>query len=132
MGKDYEIGGSFFVSGVVVDVDKVSQGCTYTQGYWKTHSDCKENGPERDAWDNIGDGDSPETTTKFFLSDKTYCKVFDTKSDNRHGKYYILAHQYIATELNLYNNADATDVAAAFQEATEFLNKYTPNQVKDN
>lgn len=126
-------GDSFFVSGIVVDVEKV--GCTLTQGYWKNHSECKQNGngPQRDdTWDNVGDGVSPETSTMFFKSEQTYCEVFDTKPNNKNGKYYILAHQYIATELNLFNNADPTDIAIAFKKATEFLEKYSPMQVKGN
>ena len=128
-----ENGDSFFVSGVVVDVEKT--GCTYTQGYWKNHSYCKQNGngPQRDdTWDQIGEGSSPETNTLFFKSDQTYCEVFDTKPNNQNGKYYILAHQYIAAELNLLNNADPTDIAETFNKAKDFLGKYSPIQVKGN
>lgn len=121
-------GDSFYVSGVVVDVDKViDDGCTLTQGYWKTHSNCKAHGPERDdTWDMILP--SAEDSA-FFLSEQTYCEVFDTKS-GKGGKYYILAHQYIAAELNLFAGADPTAIAIAFAEATEFLNTYTPADVK--
>jgi len=122
-----ENGDSFFVSGIVVDVEKT--GCTYTQGYWKNHSECKKNGngPKRDdTWDYIGED------SIFFKSGLSYCDVFATQPSNKNGKYYILAHQYIATELNLYNSADPTDVAEYFKEATDFLEKYTPEDVRNS
>ena len=122
-----DFGDSFFVSGIVVDVEKV--GCTYTQGYWKNHSECKRNGngPKRDdTWDYIGED------SIFFKSDQSYCEVFDTQPSNKNGKYYILAHQYIAAELNLYNNADPTDIAEFFNEASDFLEKHTPEDVRNS
>ncbi|MGI9530794.1 T9SS type A sorting domain-containing protein [Lutimonas sp.] len=130
---DNKYGDSFFVSGVIVDVEKV--GCTFTQGYWKNHSECKRNGngPKRDdTWDHIGEGESPENSTIFFKSEQTYCDVFATQPSNKNGKYYILAHQYIATELNLYNNSDPTDIAHIFKEASRFLEKYTPEDIRNN
>ncbi len=122
-----ENGDSFFVSGIVVDVEKV--GCTLTQGYWKTHSECKENGngPKRDnTWDYIGEN------SLFFKSNQNYCEVFNTQPSNKNGKYYILAHQYIATELNLYNNSDPTDITDYFKDATDFLENYTPEDVRNS
>ena len=128
-----ELGDSFFVGGVVVDVEKTDSGCTYTQGYWKNHSTCKKgngNGPERDeTWDKLPGGEAEETI--FFLSDQDYCEVFETNS-GKGGKYYILGHQYIAAQLNLLNNANPTDVVDAFNEATTFLNDHTPAEVKGN
>lgn len=124
-------GDSFFIGGVLANVDKVFDGCTHTQGYWKTHSDCKSNGngngngPKRDdTWDKLPEAEN----TIFFLSQQNYCEVFDTQP-GKGGKYYILAHQYIAAELNLYDHADPTDIKDAFTEAQAFLSKYTPEQV---
>ncbi len=125
---DMKDGDSFFISGVVVDVDKVFDGCTLTQGFWKTHSDCKANGPERDeTWDKIPGGEAEETS--FFLSEQDYCEVFDTNS-GKGGKYYILAHQYMAAELNILAGANPTEVLDAFNDATDFLKMYTPEVVK--
>ena len=131
--KKYRRGDSFFVSGVVADVDIefIEEGCTLTQGYWKTHSNCKSNGngPERDdTWDKLPEAEE----TEFFLSEQNYCEVFDTKPSNRNGKYYILAHQYIAAELNILAGANPTEAQAAFDEATIFLETYTPGEVKGN
>ncbi len=124
-GRD---GDSFFIGGVVVDVDKV--GCTLTQGYWKNHSTCKAKGPKRDdTWSDIPGGEAEETV--FFLSEQDYCQVFDT-NPGKGGKYYILAHQYIAAQLNLLAGANPTDVADAFNEATEFLKDHTQDTVEGN
>jgi len=144
---DEEDGDSFFINGVVVDVEIVEEGCTLTQGYWKTHSYCKTNGngkgngPERDeTWDLIDDGidnEKDDEFSMFFLSEQNYCEVFDTQPDtgkksDQGGKYYILAHQYIAAELNMLAGANPTAARVAFDEATILLEKYTPDQVKGN
>lgn len=121
-------GDSFIVGGVIVNVDKVYDGCTLTQGYWKNHSECPRNGkgPERDdTWDLVGD--NAEFTT-FFNSNQNYCQVFDTNS-GKGGKYYILAHQYMAAELNILNNADPTSITETFNKATDFLTMYSPSDV---
>lgn len=140
--KEFDDGDSFFVSGIVVDVEKV--GCTLTQGYWKNHSDCKTNGngkgkgPERDnTWDLIKYYKNDESKnlaefTPFFKAEEdTYCDVFDT-NPGKGGKYYILAHQYIAAELNLLAGANPSAIEPVFIEATKFLKTYAPQQVKGN
>jgi hypothetical protein len=43
--------------------------------------------------------------------------------------YYILAHAYIAAELNFLNGADFTDAQAAFDAATDLFETYTPEYV---
>ena len=125
-----EDGDSFIINSVIVDVDIVDDGCTLTQGYWKTHSNCKAKGPKRDdTWDLI----LPlAENSLFFNSGKDYCEVFDTQSNKKNGKYYILAHQYIAAELNMLAGANPTDAQVAFNEATILLDTYTPNEVKGN
>jgi hypothetical protein len=125
-------GDSFFVSGVIADVDIVTDdpGCTLTQGYWKTHSSCKTNGngPERDdTWDALPSAES----TEFFLSGQDYCEVFAT-TPRKGGKYYILAHQYIAAQLNILSGASGSSITAAYGAATDFLNMYTPDDVKNS
>ena len=132
-------GDSFFVGGVVADVEKVFNGCTLTQGYWKNHSDCKTNGkgPERDVtWDLIEGEDkngNPSTgeATIFFKSAQDYCEVFETNA-GKGGKYYNLAHQYMAAELNLLSDADPSSIHDAFNEATNFFKMYSPNDVNGN
>jgi len=58
------------------------EGCTLTQGYWKTHA----KGHKYDkTWDQIG------TNTVFFNSGISYIKVLWT-SPRKGNAYYILAH----------------------------------------
>jgi hypothetical protein len=123
-------GDSFFVSGVIADVDKVEEeeGCTLTWGYWKTHSSCKEKGPKRnDTWDKV----TPDAeSSTFFLSGLDYCGVLDTEPEE--SKYYILAHQYIAAQLNMLNDASGSAIASTFNEATNFFSTYEVGDVNND
>jgi len=105
-------------------------GCTLTQGYWKTHSHHGP-APEDDAWFNLGDVDGDGTSEgadeNFFKSGKTYYQILWTAPAGN--AYYILAHQYIAAELNFLNGADPTAAQAAFDAATTLFNTYTPAQI---
>jgi hypothetical protein len=74
----------------VIEPCPVDLGCTYTQGYWKTH-------PE--SWPV---GFDPNAT--FYLSGKTWLEVLLTPVNESRG-YYQLAHQYIAAVLNQANGA---------------------------
>ena len=97
-----------------------NNGCSLTQGYWKTHS--KYAGAKKyDAtWALIGED------TAFFSSGKTWFQAISTSSAGGNA-YYILAHQYIAARLNLAGGASSTPaVDAALAGATAFYNTYTP------
>lgn len=91
-------------------------GCTLTQGYWKTHSSY---GPAAydDTWANIED-------TQFFSSGQTYYEVLWT-APKKGNAYYILAHQYIAAELNYM----PADVLATWNEAKSLFETYTPGEI---
>jgi hypothetical protein len=90
----------------------ISNGCTYTQGYWKNHPG---------MWPV---GSSPETP--FFRSNQTWLQVLKTPPKGGNA-YYILAHQYIAAQLNILNGASSTDeVNTAITWAEGFFNTYTP------
>lgn len=105
---------------VTVDCD---QGCTLTQGYWKTHSEFGP-APYDDTWAQLPNGAS----TTFFLSDQTWYQVFWTPPAGGN-VYYQLAHQYMAAVLNKLNGASSTTaVDAAITSATTFFNTYTPAQ----
>lgn len=98
-------------------------GCTLTPGYWKTHSEFGP-APFDDTWSQLANGAS----TPFFLSGQTYYEVLWTPPKGN--AYYILAHAYIAAELNQLNGASVpTDVMNAFDSATDLFNTYTPDQV---
>jgi hypothetical protein len=91
-----------------------NEGCTLTQGYWKTHSD-RGPAPYDDAWKNLG---VSEEDTLFFKSGKTWYQVFWTPPAGN--VYYSLAHQYMAAKLNILNGASSTpavDAAIAGAEA---------------
>jgi hypothetical protein len=84
-------------------------GCSLTPGYWKTHS-AYGPAPYDDTWAQIGED------TTFFLSGKTYYQALWTAPQGN--AYWILAHAYIAAQLNQLNGADFTAAQAAFDQAT--------------
>jgi hypothetical protein len=99
------------------------EACTLTPGYWKTHSQLGP-APYDDTWALLG---PLQEQTVFFLSGDTYYGVLWTAPQGN--VYYILAHAYIAAELNLLNGASIPPaVQAAFDWATNFFNTYTPAQ----
>lgn len=93
-------------------------GCTATQGYWKTHS---EHGPAPyDAtWAQLPDG----ADTALFDSGKTWHEAFWTPPKGGNA-YWILAHQYMAAHLNSLAGADTSDVADTLVEAEALLDAY--------
>jgi hypothetical protein len=97
-------------------------GCTLTQGYWKTHAD-----PDRkqfdDTWNELADG--PDTD--FFLSGQSWIEVFQTPVGGN--QYYALAHQYMAAVLNGLAGADDSEVSDALDEAKGLFETYTPDEV---
>ncbi|HSM16845.1 MAG TPA: hypothetical protein VK845_07595, partial [Gemmatimonadales bacterium] len=104
------------VVGVLVEftntfVPPPDPGCTYTQGYWKTHSVYGPAGPADGTWDLLASG--PDTP--FFLSGQTWYEVFWTSPSGN--AYSSWAHQYRAAKLNVLNGADPTDAASAIASA---------------
>jgi hypothetical protein len=90
--------------------------CTRTQGYWKTHSDSGPAGHD-ETWDKL----SAELRETYYL-------ILWTNGSA--GPYYILAHQYIAAELNILNGASMNDdVQDAFLAAGFWLVKWSPEQM---
>jgi hypothetical protein len=103
----------------------LTTGCTLTPGYWKTHSSHGP-APYDDNWALLlpSGSESP-----FFLSGQTYYQVLWTNPQGGNA-YYILAHAYIAAELNHLNGASLpTAVEDAFNDATDLFNTYTPAQI---
>jgi hypothetical protein len=104
------------------------QGCTLTQGYWKTHSELGP-APFDDTWNLLPDqpaGFDPDAIQEqqdetFFYSGQTWYGVFWTSSSGGNA-YYILAHQYMAAVLNKLNGASSTAAAdAAIAAATAYF-----------
>ena len=103
-------------------------GCTFSDEYWGTHS---KYGPEPydPDWEKLedvdGDGYFEYEDEIFFASEQTYYQVLNTNPSGN--IYYLLAPQYIATELNFLNGADPTDATDAFDEAAAMLSGKTPS-----
>ena len=120
--------------------------CTLTQGYWKTHSAAGPKGYHDDYEANAGDWkhrddtwDSIDEDSFFFLSGEKYWMVqwHAPQGD----KYYNLAHQYIAAQLNIQANANElgisfdaalltapADVQAAYAGATQYFQVTPPGE----
>ncbi len=89
------------------------QGCTRTQGYWKTHSKYAKNISQRRSWPDPVDEDD-------LLCGKTLLNIF--RMESKGNAWVIVAHQYIAAILNVASGASATEgVTAAIRDAREFL-----------
>ncbi len=97
------------------------QGCTLTQGYWKTHNvSFKGGAPADDNWNNLP---AKEGTGFFTLTGPTFATagpnaepfswftVFWTAVQGN--QYYNLAHQYEGAKLNYLNNAGQTSTVTA-------------------
>lgn len=107
---------------VSFEIEKVYTGCTRSAGYWKTHSNYGP-APYDSTWSLLGEDST------FFLSNKTYYEVAWTPP-KKGNAYYILSFHYIATALNLLAGADPFEVQAAFDEATDLFETYTPEYIE--
>jgi hypothetical protein len=96
-------------------------GCTHSFGYWKTHS-AYGPAPYDTTWALIGEDST------FFLSNQSYYEVLWTPPRGGNA-YYLLAHKYIATDLNFLNGADPSAVQDVFDEATAQFEIYTPQYI---
>ncbi len=97
-------------------------GCTYTQGYWKTHS-LAGPAPYDNTWATLPQG----SNTTFYNSGDTWLGVFNTPPAGN--AYYQLAVQFMAATLNGYAGANQGAVSGAMASATTLFNNYTPAQV---
>lgn len=95
-------------------------GCTYTQGYWKTHGpggvDACTAGNNSDVW--------PASALPMLLGNVPYtgaqlCTIFNTAGAGN--GLITLAHQLIAAKLNIAAGADPTAVAAAISSADALI-----------
>lgn len=104
------------------------EGCTLTQGYWKTHNLSFPGGASKKAdatWDEIGPLAEDEL---FFISGKTWFEVFWTPPGGN--VYYNLAHQYMAAVLNGLAGADTSAVDDELAAAAALLSANTPAQAQ--
>jgi hypothetical protein len=106
---------------VVVTIPACDEGCTLTQGYWKTHSEYGP-APYDDTWALV------EEDTSFFLSGRTWYTVLWTPPKGN--VYYNLAFQYVAATLNGLNGASVpAGVTTALEAANALFEAYTPANV---
>jgi hypothetical protein len=104
------------------------QGCTLTQGYWKTHSN-RGPAPADSTWNLLP---AAQDTAAFlpYVDAKgdpgTWYSIFWTPPSGGN-VYYQLAHQYMAAQLNILNGASApASVTSALAGANGFFAAYTP------
>jgi hypothetical protein len=105
---------------VVVEVI-CEEGCTLTQGYWKTHSEYGP-APYDDTWAKLDDG----ADTPFFDTGYSWYEIFQTAPKGGNA-YIILAHQYMAAYLSSIKDVDPaslTSVMEEMAEAEELLDYY--------
>lgn len=105
---------------VIIKV-KCPNGCTRTQGYWKTHSEYGP-APADPVWEELQNG--PDST--FFKSGKSWYQVFWTPPPQGNA-YYILAHQYMAAVLNGLADADTIQIDALLGLVRSFFETYGPS-----
>lgn len=81
-----------------------SNGCTLTLGYWKNHTE---------EWDEVSDPNTASfiTSTTFYNSGETYLQILNEPTKG--SAYLILAHQFIAAELNVGAGASTTSAVDA-------------------
>lgn len=103
---------------VMVIVPCESDGCSLTYGYWQTHSKYGP-APYDSTWDAKDGGDA-----EFLGTGVSYYEILKTTPRGGNA-FYILAHQYIAVEMNSLNGASIPgEVQDAWNQAQELLVKY--------
>jgi hypothetical protein len=96
-----------------------TEGCTYTQGYWKTHGPIPT-GNNLNEWPVAS-----LTLGTVAYSDLELLAIFDTPAAGN--GLIALAHQLIAAKLNIANGSDDTDIAAAIAAADTLIdNRIVP------
>jgi hypothetical protein len=104
-------------------------GCTYTLGYWKTHSMYGPAGPYDPSWDLKLGGDEPFLDAIWNTGFTWYTILVEPPAKGN--AYLILAHQYVAAWLNANNvdpdkKADTSELGTALEDAKYLLGNYTP------
>ncbi len=89
-------------------------GCTYTQGYWKTHNRYSKQPQKRINWPIDEDT---------MVCDQTYYQ--NLKTPPKGSTLLVLSHQYIAASLNVANGASSSEVDTFLSDASTLLNLCT-------
>jgi hypothetical protein len=92
-------------------------GCTFTQGYWKTHGPIPS-GNNENVWpQSVKDNGLTLGTVNYTASQLQ--AIFDKPAAGN--GLIALAHQLIAAKLNIANGADPTDAAACIASADALI-----------
>ena len=98
------------------------QGCTFTQGYWKTHGpEGCATGNNTNSWlDVVSDPANPVHVTTLTLGTVSYtdlqlCSILNTPASGN--GLLALAHQLIAAKLNIANGSSATTIQSSIDAA---------------
>lgn len=100
-------------------------GCTFTQGYWKTHGPVGcQTGNNTNVWPQSVQ-DNGLTLGGCTYTQDQLCSIFNAQGTAGNG-WYALAHQLIAAELNIANGACApTEVTDAIAQANALMSQTT-------
>jgi len=129
-------------------------GCTHTQGYWKTHSEfgpapyddtwadvvgtsqnrCPTEGPRSLRSDGNGSGVGADVKfDDFFGTEAENICYFDAMWSKVQGNAWVqLARQYIAAQMNVVSGADDSCIASAIADAKALLAKDRMIKPKDS
>jgi hypothetical protein len=100
-----------FDYGICCEPEEESQGCTLTQGYWRTHNTEAEVPALQESWPIAEDTQ---------MCGMGWLDILHTSPKG--DAWLILAHQYIAAQLNVSSGASTTaEVDAAMSSAAGYL-----------
>ena len=109
-------------------------GCTYTPGYWKTHSIYGPAGPPDPTWNDIPDFDGSGAPggigpdELFFDSTETWLSIMSMKTNAKTKTYQQLAFHYVAAYLNGLNNGFLpSEISTLLSDAETILDAYGDN-----
>lgn len=95
-----------------------ASGCTYTQGYWKTHGPLPT-GNNAYVWPQSVKDNGLTLGSVTYTADQLLT-ILTTPSRGGNG-LVAMAHQLIAAKLNIANGSDATAIAASLTAADELI-----------
>jgi hypothetical protein len=94
-------------------------GCTFTQGYWKTHGpDACRTGNNANEWPASVQANGLTLGTVSYTADEL-CSVFNTPAGGN--GLLTLAHQLIAAKINIANGADPSAIQSAIDSADALI-----------
>ncbi|MDX1439566.1 MAG: hypothetical protein R3284_06660, partial [Rubricoccaceae bacterium] len=129
-GGDFEADATdiHFMKFCFAPAEPPGEGCTLTQGYWKTHSE-RGPAPYDDTWnqlegdDGVANSGDDGSTEDFFDTPLDWYEMFHTPPSGGN-KYISLAHQWMAAYLNGLAGADLSEVASEMATAAGLLDDY--------